>query len=363
MIDLGDDLPPLDEPVLAWLRRTAELTAALPDAGPAGSPARRRAAREVSDIVAVEFTDPAPDGVRVDDLMVAGAEGPLRARRFRSSAAAGPQPTMLWLHGGGWTEGTIDEILNERVCADRALRSGVQLISLEYRLAPEHPFPAPVLDAVAALADLRAHADEWGIDTHRLGVGGNSAGATIAASAALRERDAGRPLHHQTLEVPPTALRPVGESMDRYRRASGMEDAEGIVEIYRAGAPLEEASPLDAADHRHLAPALILAAEHDPLRDGAIAYTRTLQAAGVPVVLRIGAGHVHGSPGLTAHWHGARAWRDVFAHELACAYATTMAGPDGARPLPHRSITVPVPAPTPTPTPTPTLTPTPSWRR
>ncbi|MER7445885.1 alpha/beta hydrolase [Microbacterium sp. NPDC097977] len=365
MIDLGDDLPPLDEPVLAWLRRTLELTAALPDAGPAGSPARRRAAREVSDILAVEFTDPAPDGVRVDDLMVAGADGPLRARRFRSTAAAGPQPTMLWLHGGGWTEGTIDEVLNERICADRALRSGVQLISLDYRLAPEHPFPAPVLDAVAALADLRAHAEEWGIDPHRLGIGGNSAGATIAASAALRERDEGRPLRHQALEVPPTALRPLGESMGRYRRASGMEDAEGIVEIYRAGAPLAEASPLDAADHRHLAPALILAAEHDPLRDGAIAYTRTLQAAGVPVVLRIGAGHVHGSSGLTARWHGARVWRDVFAHEVACAYGAAVAPPDGASPrsLTETLSTIETRTPTPTLTPTPTPTPTPTWRR
>lgn len=327
MIDLGDDLPPLDQPVLAWLRRTLEVSATYADPGPTGSAARRRAAREVSDLLASEFTDPAPAGVLVDEITVAGGEGPLRARRFRPAHASGPLPTMLWLHGGGWTEGTIDEILNERVCADRALRSGVQLVSLEYRLAPEHPFPAPVLDAVAALADLRAHADEWGIDIERLGVGGNSAGATIAASAALRERDAGHALHHQALEVPPAALRPFGRSMDRHRRASGMEGAEGIVEIYRAGAALADASPLDAADHRGLAPALILVAEFDPLRDGAVAYAAKLRDAGVPVVLHTGIGHVHGSPGLTARWQGARDWRDAFARELAGAYATRVPAP------------------------------------
>lgn len=313
-------LPPVSAAVIEWIRRAEELSALLPDLGSPDIDARRRAARELSDRLAVEFMEPAPDGVDVVELTLAGGAGLRRARRYRPSALPGALPTMLWLHGGGWVGGTIDEIVNERLCADRALHSGVQIVSLEYSLAPEHPFPAAVDDAVAALADLRLRAEEIGVDAARLGIGGNSAGAMIAASAAIRERDAGRALHHQALEVLPAALRPVGASFDRHRRASGMVGAEQLTEQYRAGAPLAEASPLDAPDHRGLAPALILAAEFDPLRDGAIAYAQALDAAGVPVVLRIGEGHVHGSPGIT-RWQGARDWRDTLVAELATAYS------------------------------------------
>lgn len=323
MSGLQQGLPPLSPQILEWIERIRELSATLPDLDSPDLGARRRAQQELSDLLAVEFTAPAPAGVEIDDLMVAGGAGPLRARRYRPGSATGALPTMLWLHGGGWTGGTIDELLNDRLCADRALRSGVQIVSLEYRLAPEHPFPAPVDDAVAALEDLRERADELAIDADRLGIGGNSAGATIAASVALRERDSGTSLHHQALEVLPAALRLFGSSMHRYLGAAEREGVEHLAEVYRAGAPLAEASPLDAPDHRGLAPALILAAEFDPLRDGATAYADALRAAGVPVVLCIGPGHDHASPGLTGRWQGAREWRDVFVSELADAYRTT----------------------------------------
>lgn len=109
-------------------------------------------------------------------------------------------------------------------------------------------------------------------------------------------RDARTPLHHQTLEVLPAALRIVGDSMDRHLRPADRQSVEHLAEVYRAGAPLAESSPLDAPDHRRLAPALILAAEFDPLRDGATAYADALRRAGVPVRLRIGPGHDHASP-------------------------------------------------------------------
>jgi len=324
-------LPPLPPLVREWILRAEELSAALPDLGSADIAARRRAARELSDRLAVEYSEPVPAGVDIDDLRLDGGAGSIRARRFRPAGRGGPLPSMLWLHGGGWVGGTIDELINDRLCADRALRSGVQILSLEYRLAPAHPFPAPVDDAVAALADLRERAEELGVDAGRLGIGGNSAGAAIAASAALRERDAGAALHHQLLEVPPATLRPFGASFARHRRASGMEGAEHLADVYRAGAPLSASSPLDAPDHRGLAPALILAAEFDPLRDGAVAYARTLGTAGVPVVLHVGEGHVHGSPGIT-RWQGARDWRDVLVTELAAAYAAPALHPITARP-------------------------------
>lgn len=152
----------LDAPVRTWLRRIDEIIADLPEHGSPDPAAHRRAARILSDLLAAEFTDPAPPGIEADELRLAGPDGPLRARRFRPAGSSGPLPTMLWLHGGGWVAGTIDELLNERTTADRALRSGVQIVALEYRLAPEHPFPAPVDDAVSALAALRARASELG---------------------------------------------------------------------------------------------------------------------------------------------------------------------------------------------------------
>ncbi|CAH0232755.1 Carboxylesterase NlhH [Microbacterium oxydans] len=327
MSDQEQGGPALSPEIQEWIRRIREHSATLPELESADLHARRRAQRELSDLLAVEFTEPIPAGVEIDDLETAGGSGPLRARRYRAASASGALPTMLWMHGGGWAGGTIDELLNDRLCADRALRSGVQIIALEYRLTPEHPFPAPVDDAVAALSDLRARADELAIDPGRLGIGGNSAGATIAATTALRQRDAGAPLHHQALEVLPAALRLFGESMRRSLGAAELESAERLADAYRAGAPLTQASPLDAQDHRGLAPALILAAEFDPLRDGATAYADALRDAGVPVVLRIGAGHDHASPGLTGRWKGAREWRDVFVDELAEAYRLTSRPP------------------------------------
>nr|WP_026049943.1 alpha/beta hydrolase [Microbacterium barkeri] len=201
-----EDLPPLSPAILEWLQRAAEISAALPGLRSEEPTERRRAERELSDLLAAEFTDPAPTGVEISDREVDGASGPCRARVFRTGGAVGPQPTLLWLHGGGWTGGTIDELLNDRICADRTLRSGVQIIALEYRLAPEHPFPAPVDDAVAALADLRRRADDLGIDAERLGVGGNSAwwerrGIGIAPRRACRaQRDS------------PTSIAPVPRS-------------------------------------------------------------------------------------------------------------------------------------------------------
>lgn len=260
----------------------------------------------------------------VDEFTIAGGSGQLRARRYRPAGRTGTaMPTQLWCHGGGFVAGTIDEILGDRLTADRARDANLQIVSLEYRLAPEHPYPAAVDDVVAALADLRARADELDVDADRLGVGGNSAGALVAATAALRERDAGRPLRHQALEVPPATLRDVGESSRRYAIGFGLDDAREVAALYRGAAPVSEVSPLDHSDHRDVAPALLLVAQFDPLRDGALAYADALCAAGVATEVRLGAGHVHASPGLTAGFDRARRWQSTFAAELALAYRTT----------------------------------------
>ena len=308
--------------IRAWAQRIQEVAAGLAasDAGD-GFAARRHVARMLSDALAEEFTLPVPEGVRIRDLALAGGdEGVRRARWFRSASAHGPQPTMLWCHGGGFFGGTIDEILNDRISAALTLTSGVQIFSLEYRLAPEHPFPAPVDDAVEALRDLRARCIELEVAPDRLGIGGNSAGATIAATAARRLCGEGEQVHHQALEVLPAALYPYGDSATRYGRGFGLDDVEQLGELYRADAPLTDASPLDFPDLSGLPPALLLVAEFDPLRDSALAYADRLREVDVPTTVHLGAGHVHGSPGLTAGWQGARDWQHAFATELALAY-------------------------------------------
>ncbi|WP_435747170.1 alpha/beta hydrolase fold domain-containing protein [Microbacterium sp. PMB16] len=320
----------LDPGIRRWIARLEELSPGIPGIASTDPSVRREAARRLSDLLAVDFTLPVPDGVTVDDFEIEGPAGVLRMRRYRPDAGAGRMPTQLWLHGGGFYAGTIDEILNDRLCARRALESGVQLLSLEYRLAPEHPYPAPVLDAVAALEALVGEAGRFGVDPERLGIGGNSAGAAIAASTALRLRDLGGPrIVHVDLEVPPLAMHRVGRSAEDYAIGFGLDQLEAIVAMYAGpeGAADARISPLDVEDLLDLPPTLIMAGEHDPLRDSGVLYAERLRAADVPVELFIGAGHLHGTPGLTAAFEGAREWQELHARHLASAYSVPHAHP------------------------------------
>ncbi|MET0672951.1 MAG: alpha/beta hydrolase fold domain-containing protein [Microbacterium pygmaeum] len=315
----------LDPGILRWIARLQELSPAIPDLSSPDPAVQRVAARELSDLLAVEFTLPIPDGVDIDDHEIVGPGGPLRMRRYRPVDAADPAPSQLWLHGGGFYAGTIDEVLNDRLCARRAQESGVQIFSLEYRLAPEHPYPAPVLDAVAALQALREDPERFGVDLNRLGIGGNSAGAAIAASTALRMRGAQAPaLAHVDLEVPPLAMRRVGASAVDYASGFGLDELEHIVAMYAGptGPSDDLISPLDVSDLSGLPPIFIMVAEHDPLRDSGTAFAERLRRAGVPVEVVVGAGHLHGTPGITAGFPGAREWQERHARRLALAYRT-----------------------------------------
>lgn len=316
----------LDPAILAWDARTAELAQTLPDLAAPPGPARRRAALRLSDQLAEEFTLPVPDGVAIDDVVIETSSGPLRARRFRPLDLVLPAPTQVFLHGGGFHEGTVDELLNDRLCAARAKTAGLQLYSLEYRLAPEHPFPAAVLDAVDAVYAIVRDAS-YGADPLRVGIGGNSAGATIAASAAIRMRDRwDSPLIHQDLEVVAAALEPIGESAELYRQGFGLDDAAALVGIYVGDSDVPPlASPLAVPGLEGLPPALIMVAEFDPLRDSGLAYARRLENAGVAVTSVIGKGHLHGTPGLTAALNIARQWQTWHSLELARAYDTPLA--------------------------------------
>ena len=314
----------LDAGFRHWIARIEEISPTLPDLASPDPVLLRAAQLALSDLLAVECTLPVPDGVDVQDFEIDGPGGTLVMRRYRRSSQTGAAPTQLWLHGGGFFAGAMVEVLNDRLCARRALDSGVQVVSLEYRLAPEHPYPAPVLDAVAALRALAADPERFGVDARRLGIGGNSAGAAIAASTALRLADTGgTPLAHLDLEVPPASLPPVGPSATEYAVGFGLDSIEAIMTMYLGphGAADGYASPLDALAVSGLPPTLVMAAEHDPLRDSGVRFAERLEAAGVPVVPLVGAGHLHGTPGQTAVSALARDWQQEHARQLALAYA------------------------------------------
>lgn len=316
----------LEPGILRWIARLEEIAPGIPDIGSADPALQRVAARALSDLLAGEFTLPLPDDIEIEDVEIEGPGGVLRMRRYRPESTLDVLPTQLWLHGGGFYAGTIDEVLNDRLCGRRASESGVQIFSLEYRLAPEHPYPAPILDAEAALREFVTEPARFGVDPIRLGIGGNSAGAAIAASTALRLRgDREVRLAHVDLEVPPLSMQRVGRSAIDYATGFGLDQFEWIIDMYTGpeGPVDANISPLDVVDIGGLPPTLILAAEHDPLRDSAVQFADRLRETGVPVELIIGAGHLHGTPGITAVFDGAREWQDLHATHLSLAYGTS----------------------------------------
>jgi acetyl esterase len=327
----------LDPGILAWAERIEQHAEGLPALRSSDLVLRRQAARRLSDLLAEEFTVPAPPSVEITTSRIDGPAGPLEFRRYRPEGLPTPAPTQLALHGGGFTSGTIHELLNDRLLAARALAAGIQVVALGYRLAPEHPYPAAVEDTVHALRALTTEAgpSRFDVDPGRLGIAGNSAGGGIAASAVLHLRDSGDvPLVHQALEVPAVSLTPSGDSATRYVRGFGLDDAEALVPLY-LGAPRAVdayASPLEADDLTGLPPTLIQVAEHDPLRDAGLAYGRRLAEAGVATTTWVGHGHVHASGGLTAVMAGAREWQAVQATALRAAYGTTTLVPEPIQP-------------------------------
>ncbi len=307
-----------------WLTRIGEISATLPGLGSSDLAEHRAAAVGLSDLLAEEFVSPAPPGATAD-WMECDADGTVLAVRRYRPAVAGPWPTQVYLHGGGFVGGSARESTNDRLLGARALSAGVQILSLEYRLAPEHPYPAAVLDTLALLEDVMASPGRWDADPTRVGVGGASAGATIAASAALRWHALGRPpLLHQCLEIPAASFQLVGDSPN-LASAEDLAGATAAADAYLAGGGDEFASPLEAPDLTGLPPALVMTAEWDPLRDGGEAYADRMRQAGVAVDLVRGAGHLHATCSLTAVLPSARAWQTICADHLRRAYSSTPA--------------------------------------
>jgi acetyl esterase/lipase len=232
---------------------------------------------------------PVPSDVTITDTKYP-IEGGERTARLYRPAVEGPLPVVVFIHGGGWIGGSLDSF--DEPCATLAKRVGALVVSPDYRLAPEHPFPAATDDTLAVLRWAADHIAEYGGDPERIAVGGESAGANLAAVAALRVRDEGGPrLLAQVLVTPPTD--PIADNESRKTFARGpiitTELGAKMTALY-LGDPVHVTSPLvapaRAQDLSELPPALVITMEVDPLRDEAEDYARALSQAGVPTVCR-----------------------------------------------------------------------------
>lgn len=223
--------------------------------------------------------------------------GALVARLHRPTDSVCP-PVVLFLHGGGWALGDAQSY--DAFCADLARESGAAVLALDYRLAPEHPFPAAVEDACFALDWLAAHGAALGLDVARLAVAGDSAGGNLAAVAALSARDALWPRLRMQLLIYPVASQSLdGESMAAFGDGFLLDQATlaWFQSLYLPGPDLSRdwrASPADALFLGNLPPTRIVLAQCDPLRDAALAYARALAAAGVAVAVDEVPGMIHG---------------------------------------------------------------------
>jgi acetyl esterase len=225
---------------------------------------------------------------RVDNFSVPGGDDAARPSRLYASSY-GRLPLLLYLHGGGFVVGGLET--HDALCRQLARRSGGAVIALDYRLAPEHPFPAAVDDTWAALRWLAAHAGTLGLDATRIAIGGDSAGGTLAAAAALMARDASLPLALQLLITPGTCAH-ADTASHKLFESGFLLDAATIAWFFDHTIAYHHRrdwrfAPFEAADVEGVAPACVLLAECDPLVDEGIAYADRLRAAGVPVALEI----------------------------------------------------------------------------
>jgi acetyl esterase len=226
---------------------------------------------------------------RVEDITVADRPARLYA------PSRDPLPVLLYLHGGGFVVGGLET--HDSLCRQLAQRSGGAVVALDYRLAPEHRFPAAQDDAWAALQWLAAHGEGLDLDPRRLAVGGDSAGGTLAAVSAIRARDDGLSLALQLLITPGTAALPTHAS--RHLFANGfLLDATTIEWFFEQTIDRSQRhdwrfAPLEADDLSGVAPACVVVAECDPVADEGVAYADKLRMAGVPVHLDLVRGMTH----------------------------------------------------------------------
>jgi acetyl esterase len=244
----------------------------------------------------IESGGPEEPVAEVQNRTVPGPGGPIPIRLYRP-VKKDTLPALVYFHGGGFVICNLDT--HDRQCRALANASGCAVISVDYRLAPEHKYPAAVEDAYAATKYVAEHAAEFGVDPNRIAVGGDSAGGNLATVVSLLSRDRGGPrLKFQLLIYPMVDFYDQSPSMQHYSKDYFLtrEGMDWFTESYLPNreAGLEpSASPTNATDLRGLPPAMVLTAECDPLRDQGETYARKLQGAGVAVELKRYEGMFH----------------------------------------------------------------------
>jgi acetyl esterase len=269
--------------------------------GPALDEQTVEEARELIKMLALVDGDPEP----VDDVSARDLPGPAQAipvRIYRPAGAGeGARPVLVWFHGGGWVIGDLDTA--DRTARKLANRSGAVVVSVDYRLAPEHPAPAAVEDCWSATQWVAANAAEIGADPSRIAVGGDSAGGNLAALISTMAVAAGLRLRHQLLVYPAVDLTMSHPSIEENGEGYLLtKDAMVWFINHYLGDAVDpkhpSVSPLYIDDLSRVAPATIYTAEYDPLRDEGEAYGARLADAGVDVEVRRFDGMIHGFFGL-----------------------------------------------------------------
>ena len=265
-------------------------------------------ARAGAEVSFQAFNVPMPEGVAVSSRTVPGPAGDIPVAVFTPDGD-GLRPLLVYLHGGGWVIGS--PATHAKLCAELAQGAGVVVVSVDYRMAPEHPAPAPLDDCVAAIRYIVANATEFGADGNRFAIGGDSAGGNLTAAAALRLRDEGGP-------QPRLLLLLYGAFTGDNNLPSVIENGEGKILTRKAmewfymhylsgGATTDD--PLIApikGDLAGLPPAHLIVGSQDPLLDDSQLFAKALQDAGVPSTLSIYEDQVHVFMQLTAMLDGAK---------------------------------------------------------
>jgi acetyl esterase len=293
---------PLDPRARRFLDRLAAMN---PPSALSLSPQERRGA--LANLMG--FSGPTVAVGGIENLTVARAAGPLTVRAY-SPAGSNPGqvlPGLLYFHGGGLVAGSLDT--HDPICRSLCNASGYRIFSVDYRLAPEHPFPAAVEDGIAAAGWLAANARDLGVDPERIGISGDSAGATLAAVVCQQAHGTSARFACQFLLCPITDF--AAESESRRSFAQGyLVDSDTLLHDLKyylesgTDAADPRISPLRAPAVAHLPPTAVHTAEFDPLRDEGQAYAERLREAGVRTIYRCHPGMIHlfyGMGGLLAY--------------------------------------------------------------
>jgi acetyl esterase len=262
------------------------------------TPAEARAQLEVT--AQARNAEPLPVA-RVEERLIPAPESEIRLRLYWPDRPP-PVPAILYYHGGGHVIGSLDthDLVARNLCAGAA----ALVASVDYRMGPEHKFPAAVEDSFGALEWVRANAAGLGADPGRVGLHGDSAGANLAAVVALMARDAGLPLRLQSLIYPVSDYTLLGASHEKYARGYGVLTRDAMVwfrgHYLRSSADALDwrASPLRAPQLSGVAPAVVVTAECDVLHDDGESYAVALRRAGVPVEYREYSGMIHAFFGM-----------------------------------------------------------------